>query len=274
MLPEPFRIEKGKIYFEDDELTGIDLSTTEYLGGGYLRDARHVFFEVSLIDGADIATFEIISKKFQFARDKNNVYASCWPIKGIKLDSIEHLGGEYVGDGINIFYNLHKLKNVERTSFQTKGRRAFALDKQYVYWHGDVIKDADPKTFHLLDEINAFLDADDNHNDWAIDKHALYNSNGKLRINIDAETFTVLNRWFGKDSERVVCFCGSLSGRQTILRGVDPDSFVVVEEDLGRDEKAWFWTNIRMTNKELKKLGCDDENSMHSYMLEFKKPLI
>lgn len=99
--------------------------------------------------------------------------------------------------------------DVDNKTFKVLKNKEFASDKNNVYLVGGIIKNAEPKSFHVLDnryssdEDNVFLDYE-------------------TVINADPETFKILDFPYSKDNKRI--YCGTLP-----LLTSDIENFVVVE---------------------------------------------
>lgn len=73
-LTDPYSIKDGKIYYQDALVEGADIATFELLRSGYARDARTAYYASKSIPSADLATFSVLGDGY--AEDKNQLYQS------------------------------------------------------------------------------------------------------------------------------------------------------------------------------------------------------
>ena len=171
-----------KKYFQP---TGIIDRTEEFSGrniwvslndkeriDGYTRIGDSIFggeiaCNIELLKDIDTKTFKVLAGT-QYAKDKNNVY---YPIEIPCIDFIDcgvcfygrvvveganpiefrYLGKDYVTDGKLVFFRGKLLKDADGTTFQViEGPEYFyfATDKNRVYKHDEIFRDADPATFY------------------------------------------------------------------------------------------------------------------------------
>lgn len=116
----------------------------------------------------DANSFEAIPNS-NYARDKNHIYypiempcidytdcGVCWcatyVLERANPNSFEYLGNEYAKDGKSVFFRGHLINEADGESFEIiEGREFFyfAKDKNHVYKHDDVFREADAKTFYF-----------------------------------------------------------------------------------------------------------------------------
>lgn len=151
-----FGKDKNHVYFEDSIVVGADPSTFSatddwsYEKDGsdynYAKDGTQVFLNSNRINGADPITFEVPFSRFpEFARDSRSIY-----FKGVRTGLI-YINGEKVGVDVKSFAVLTSAE-------QPAG---YAKDRNHVYFFDNnyesdscpgklcVLKTADPKTFTL-----------------------------------------------------------------------------------------------------------------------------
>lgn len=174
-------VDKNSVFIWGKQVMGAHPSSFKRLavktGNGYSKDKAHAYFRVSMIKGADPDTFEVFNNKF--ARDKNSVYFwgekipdldgahfimlsseegkdlhsvyhNTQKIEGADAASFKVIDHSYGEDKKAIYslYTLKPVKHADRETFQALGF-GYAKDKRYVYEHGNVVTEADPKTFVL-----------------------------------------------------------------------------------------------------------------------------
>lgn len=142
------------------------------------RDAKHVFFQEKLVDGADPETFGFVD--FEYTKDKNAVYFltkrlttrvaqfraidaqyhSIYATDGEKYffgqNIIEEPGFEFVAGHpgyartrTKVYYNGEVIvPSADAPSFVViSPGNGLTKDKYHVFYHGEIIPNADPKTF-------------------------------------------------------------------------------------------------------------------------------
>lgn len=177
-----------------------------------VRDARHVYYNGYVVDGADPTSFTMINSRF--GKDDRQVYRrefarTSWPF----------------GHPDDVLVALDK---AESGSFQAFGEfGAWARDDSAVYLWGERKKKLDPATFEFLGETST--------NSWARDRNGLYRSNGSLKVaGVDGSAFVKLNAYWGTDGSAVFCF---VTG--AVARAADALSFRVTE-DGAEDDRATY----------------------------------
>ncbi|WP_299136811.1 DKNYY domain-containing protein [uncultured Tenacibaculum sp.] len=170
-------------YFEP---TGIVDKTAEYVNNGkswvslkdkesidgYTKIGDSIFggeiaCNIEPIKGIDIKTFKVLAGT-KYAKDKENVY---YPIEIPCIDytdcgvcfygkvimetanpeSFEYLGKEYATDGKNVYFRGELINQADGKTFKVIDGPEFfffATDKNYVFKHNDILKDIDAKTFY------------------------------------------------------------------------------------------------------------------------------
>jgi len=223
----------NKIYWltSDYEVKGADLSTFELYVGWFAKDKNHCYFEGAVFKKAETETFEVLS--WAFAKDKNNVYTNRGILKDADPESFEIMGNGYelgpagwvtpVGygkDANNIFYYAYgtktiKLKDVDIKTF-VEINNFYGKDDNFVFYNGMKLKNANSKTWKLLDgyaysidDMNAYcgkelingadvetfvLFSDKKYGgEYAKDKNYIYNHS--IRIGVSRED------WFFNENE-------------------------------------------------------------------------
>ncbi|WP_243369397.1 DKNYY domain-containing protein [Microvirga solisilvae] len=107
----------------------FDPKTTRLLDGAYACDAKRVAFNGTLLQGADVLTFEIVSGSRYIARDANHIYYMGQPIKG--ADPATWRPAPVLGPETPVSYSC---------------------DKRAVYFETTELFDSDPATFVVLND--------------------------------------------------------------------------------------------------------------------------
>jgi len=103
-----------------------------------------------------------------------------------------------------------KYLDVDNETFKVLENKDYAIDKNNVYSWGEIIKNADPNSFHFLD------------NGYSADKNNVF-LDDVMVINADPKTFKILEFPYSKDSKKI--YCGTLP-----LLTSDISGFVVVKK--------------------------------------------
>lgn len=149
--------------------------------------------------------------------------------------------------------------------------QAYGSDKNHVYYQGDIIKDANPQKFHVL---QGNLNRDQG---YAKDDERVY-SRGKLIAEADAPSFELIERIkprgeyseyvYAKDQNNIYIntlkiansdpssFYVALNGmgfdknqvyyRDRALKGSDPGSFKMINEDFFKDKNHLYYRSSRI----------------------------
>ncbi|KAA1242780.1 DKNYY domain-containing protein [Aquimarina sp. RZ0] len=132
--------------------------TFKTLENGYTKDDKYVFKKGGeIIKKADPKTFQVLTYTYQ--RDKKNVF----------------IPGEITEIDVKSF------KILECNNQGRKQKSLYATDKNYAYFQGKIIPNADVKTFYLIE-------SDAPYQTYAIDKNKVYYSGKKLK-DADPTTF-------------------------------------------------------------------------------------
>ncbi len=163
----------GNIYARDKDsiyIAGIpmrkpkvDPDSIRYLGSGMFVDKDHVYYQsvgwgaeqakepLTVLEGFDPKTFQRGTDGHW--QDDKMVLVDISKHFSLSKKHFHDYGGGYVGDETHVYswgcYNgLTLIKDADVSSF--KGLyNAYALDRGHAYWCGNVLKDADPETFHM-----------------------------------------------------------------------------------------------------------------------------
>lgn len=117
----------------------------------YGKDAAHVFYRGRIIEGADLATFEIMeSVQGQYAKDKQSVYFEGKRISDRAQQFRLFNGAGYATDGEQAFYygKLIGAGNLELLP----GNEGLARIDTQLFSSGQLVQDASPSNFTLHSE--------------------------------------------------------------------------------------------------------------------------
>lgn len=179
-----------QILYIETPIKDIDLTTFELYNGWFAKDKSHCYLEGSVFKKANVETFEVLN--WAFAKDKSNVYTNRGILKDADSDTFVAIGDGYNEelyirpcgfgkDKNHIFYYVYGgrtmiLNDADLDTF-TALTNDFGKDKNYVWWNGKKLKNANPKTWRLLENGNSIDD-----------KNAF--SGNEIIKGVDVETFT------------------------------------------------------------------------------------
>lgn len=153
-------IDKNYVFHSNQIIEKADPKTFEHLKIGYSKDKLYVFKNGKILKGADPETFNIITYTYQ--KDKNCVWIIGRP-SDIDVATFEVLNSK--------FYN-------------TKSYSLYAVDKNHIYFQGEIMPEANVKSFSLVTSGAPYQT-------YGIDKNNVFYS-GKLLDSVDVETFMII----------------------------------------------------------------------------------
>ena len=225
-----YYIRGNDIYYEAIKLDGININDFQYINPersfSYIKSTKNVYLYGKKIIGADPKTFKISFEGYLISQDKNHVYYNGEKIPGIipnsfkvdhgylsdgkiayyngekmdkniNIENIQYLGGSYVTDGINVFYDGKWLESFNEGEFLVLSYD-YAKGKKEIYYDGEKIDGADYDSFQELEK------------EYAKDSKNVY-LKGKV-MQADVKTFRVLSynfsrddkNWYGENGERIL----------------------------------------------------------------------
>lgn len=153
------------------QIFGTD--TAKYL---YAKDKNHVYISGKIITKLDAATFQLLklnesSLDWYIFKDKNGIYILdrdsylsedlFKPLNNIDKDSFKNIGINYYKDKNHIYYCSNEYSSavifltwVDYSSFKTfpgESAKYHAKDAKHVYYKWNIINQADPNSFQILD---------------------------------------------------------------------------------------------------------------------------
>ena len=157
-------------------LKGANPNTFEVINDYYSKDDKNIFYiswiveKEPLIKGADIKTFEVLNN--DFSKDKDNVYfrtdreedLDSKSFKILNLNS-QNRNGYYLEDKNGIYFlKIDDFGNYfNKVTDKGKFLNDFYIkNNDYVYCNEDVLNEADPNTFKVVDEHSSRAE-DKNH---------------------------------------------------------------------------------------------------------------
>ena len=181
--------DKNRVYYESRTLEGADPATFEIMDCGYSKDANNIYRFSDKKDNIDLETFTVIGNlHYPFAYDKNHVYFENSIVEGADPATFEMMALGYSKDAKHAYWcNVYKVIPINKADPKTfvvventdPWPTAFAYDKNHVYFENRIIEDANPKTFEVMGC------------GYSRDTNNVYRYSNKIR-KADPETFTVM----------------------------------------------------------------------------------
>jgi len=141
----------------------------------------------------------------------------------------------------------------------------YATDKNFVYYVGEIINEADPATFRILETESHNPNDPSDYPSYTADKNNVYKSYTKI-IGADVKTFKYLSNFYSLDTDNVYY-------NTEQLLGADPLSFEVIgcwARDYAKDNSNVYQRGIKIIGadpKTFKPIGCGyyskDKNSVY-----------
>lgn len=141
LLEYPYSKDKGAAFYVYTKISGSDASSFAVVGNGFSKDKYHVYIEAKILKGADAASFAIIPQE----------------------ESLED--ANYTKDKMHVFYKDKMLNVVNIDSFKVLGL-GYATDGKHVFFHTNIVKNADPGTFKVYEHGHGDADAEDAKNKY------------------------------------------------------------------------------------------------------------
>ncbi len=146
--------DKNYAYFKGEIIKDADPETFESVLDYYAKDIHHGFYEDKLLENSDGNSFEVINRG-PYSKDKSDYYYNAYKIEVSDYKSFKILDDSWSKD--KSFYYIqassvvvHKYPLSDYDSFELlKG--GYAKDKFKVYYFGDVVDEADSRTFNVID---------------------------------------------------------------------------------------------------------------------------
>lgn len=159
-------------------------SVNEWLG----HDAKNAFFKSELVDGVDVATLK--AEKYPLFRDKNDYYYKTSPMHVVDMKTFKVIkwldDSFWAKDAQCAYFDTTHIVGADLATFKVKDY-TYAVDKNHVYYFGDILPLADPKTYD--GNWKGFYSRDKSHI-WCM---------GELLEDADYDSFVVDGDWSAHD---------------------------------------------------------------------------
>lgn len=181
------------IFYKIHTIKNVDSSSFTVINDNLSKDKNYVFFENKVIKKANPKTFEIIEYGF-YTKDDKHVYNRGEIIKNADPISFKILNYTYQKDKNNVWV-IGKRTNIDVNTFKTlkyklvqppnkQYNSLYVVDKNYVYFQGKIMPQADPNSFSLIVSEAPYQV-------YGIDTNNVFYS-GKKIDSADSKSFTII----------------------------------------------------------------------------------
>jgi hypothetical protein len=206
-------------------LEGADVATFQVVDkwSALAKDAKQVYYRTAVIEGADPATFELAGTAGVW-RDKKDYYIGPTPLRVRDRASFKVLDEKVLGkddhiwahDKLDYYVGKQPTPIADIATFQVV-QSWYAKDAKQVYFGSAILPMADPASFQGIGGESGEFAKDAKHVYWQ----------GQVVEGGDAATFQFLQYRYAKDSRRAY-FCYASGSAPLALPGSDAATFVVI----------------------------------------------
>ena len=179
--------DKNYFYVGFERLEGINPKTARILGG-YIVDEDTVYASTESVPGADPKTLSVLEGS-GFATDKSGLWSGPVLLASGASHSFKSLGNGYAADATRVFYVHGVVPLADPATFVSYKGRYYAHDAVHVYYGGE----------HIGNGAEGFELLSTSYDGYAKTHNEVY-YNGALVAGANAETFTALDDYYGKDA--------------------------------------------------------------------------
>lgn len=230
VIDEDYAVDQKQGYFLGYAFNVKDVTTFTAIHRYFSKDKFNVYYNTQLVPGLDGESFELINNNY--AKDKNNYYLFGFPSEEISIPqkitdsrlTLEILEHPFSKNTEKVFYKNKVINGINPKMAMVIGS-SYIKDDQKVFKRTEIVKDADPLSFKIPEQIQAYHDSDF----FALDDHSVYYDKYKLP-NADPKTFVIIGLDYGKDDKHVFF-------KNKVVHNVDVSSFKIYNHGHG-DEDA------------------------------------
>nr|WP_159063735.1 DKNYY domain-containing protein [Thaumasiovibrio occultus] len=132
------------LYYRDQLVANDVANPTVFDNQSYLKTDHHVYFEGRILAGAKAESFDLLEPYATYGKDDQAVYFEDQKIDGIDLQSVEVILREKaIRDANNVFWKGQKVEGADPKSFARSYEdfeRFDAEDKNHYYWDGQRVQ--------------------------------------------------------------------------------------------------------------------------------------
>ncbi|MEO6546645.1 MAG: DKNYY domain-containing protein, partial [Ferruginibacter sp.] len=141
-LTYPYAKDAASVFYLYNKISEADLATFSIIGNGFSKDKAHVYSTTKILQGADPATFVLL------------------PYDSGSLD--EYF---YSKDKVHAFWKNKMFDVADIAAFKVLGL-GYSTDGKHVYYHTNIVKEADASTFTAYEYNHTEEDAKDAKNKY------------------------------------------------------------------------------------------------------------
>ena len=206
-LGDYYSIDKGKVYYKNKILEGVNPKTAELIGFSLLKDDKNVYYMGEKIKDVKIKNFEKLGKNYW--KNENKIYYRDKKIENADIMSFKVLNEDYAKDKNNVYDGNESIgrgiKNPETFEFLPYGIRydtLYGKDKYNVYYINNTMSNCFDSYYFIYEVKGINRDKVEVLNKWFIkdDKNIYFK--GKILEGVDYNTFEILPNGDGKDKNR------------------------------------------------------------------------
>lgn len=123
-------------------------------------------------------------------------------------------------------YVEHPITNIDAQSFQILNKHGYAKDDLHVYYHENIVQDADPNSFMSMSDLYGKDSA-----------HVYFEDN--IIPGANPTSFTILDIQWGKDSQDIYF-------QYIPIEACDPATFILLEDQWQRDDQCVYNNGIKL----------------------------
>jgi len=140
------------VYYLLERLEGADARSFRTFDYDWYGDKSHLWKRSKFISEGDPNTFIVINDRY--AKDKNTVYFDFegTPLEGCNAETIEILDYEYMKDDQHVYLNGQIIADAIPTSFKIlDSSKHISKDKDHVFWEFKIVSEADALSFRSIE---------------------------------------------------------------------------------------------------------------------------
>jgi hypothetical protein len=225
LQPQGYAKNTTSVYHGGRKIAEADAATFQMLGQrtDLAKDAKRVYLDGSVIEGADPATFAV-TEMFDLGRDAKDYYLRHTPLRVRDMASFKVLDANgwrnehqiWARTALDYYVNAKATPIGDSASFQVIQSR-YAKDAKQVYFGSEVLAGADAATFEGIGGETGEFAKDAKKVFWQ----------GQVVEGCDAATFQILKLRYAKDSQHAY-FCYASGSPPLVLPGSDAKTFEVI----------------------------------------------
>ena len=237
--------DKNNIYYKVNLVSRDADNFVQYSDPNIFMDSKNVFELKSvpkpkysgenhfvIVEGANPKTFESVPGFKFLYRDDQHVFYRNKMVASAKIDNLRKIESFWT-DGQSVFFNEHKLKDADISSFQVLDY-PYARDAGNLYYEHLLMEGASPEGLIEIKNSNGYATAG-----------TLVFFEGKPLKDVDLESLEKIYYHYWKDKQRVYF-------ENELLQDADPNTFELLKNtrgrvtDFGRDANSVFYKSRKL----------------------------